>query len=120
MATQRPRALTIATGLLVLFSLLNLMSALVPAFTDGVPPLVVYVSVALGVVGLVAAYGLWALKRWSVWLTVILSVLNILAAAPGIAFAPTIVLFVAATATVVGYALLIVLVMLPASRRAHA
>lgn len=120
MNTQRPTAVTIAAVLLALFSVLNLISTLTPAFTGGVPALVVYGSAVLGLVGLVAAYGLWMLKRWSVWLTIILSALNVLSAAPGIAFAPTTVLFVAALATIVGYALIIVLVVMPVSRRAYA
>jgi hypothetical protein len=38
----------------------------------------------LGVAGLVAAAGLWKLKRWNnVWLTVIVFVLGTLSAAPG-------------------------------------
>ncbi len=118
--STRPTPVAVAAVLLALFSVLNLVSTLIPAFSSGVPALVVYGSAVLGLVGLVAAYGLWALKRWGVWLTIILSVLNILSAAPGIAFAPTTVLFVAAIVTVVGYALIIVLVVLPASRRAFA
>lgn len=118
--TQRPTAVTVAAVLLALFSLLNLLSTLIPEFSNGVPAVVVYGSAVLGLVGLIAAYGLWALKKWSIWLTIILSALNVLSAAPGIAFAPTTVLFVAALVTVVGYALLIVLVMLPVSRRAYA
>ncbi len=120
MNTQRPTAVTVAAALLALFSVLNLISTLVPAFSNGVPAVVVYGGAVLGLVGLVAAYGLWKLKRWSVWLAIILSVLNVLSAAPGIAFAPTTVLFVAALVTVVGYALVVVLVVMPASRRAYA
>ena len=61
------------------------------------------------------------LKKWSLWLTVVVSVLNILSAVPGVAFAPNAPLQVAATATVVVFALIIVLVVgLPSSRRALA
>lgn len=82
--------------------------------------MVVYGGAVLGLLGLLAAYGLWNLKKWSVWVTIVLSLLSILSAAPGIAFAPTTVLFVAALLTVVGYALIIVLVVLPGSWRAYA
>ncbi len=118
--TQRPTTVTVAAVLLALFSVLNLISTLLPAFSDGVPAIVVYGSAVLGLLGLVAAYGLWTLKRWGVWLTIILSVLNVLSAAPGIAFAPTTLLFIAALVTVVAYALIVVLVVMPASRRAYA
>lgn len=120
MNDRRPTTVTVAAALLALFSVLNLVSIIVPAFSEGVPAAVVYGSAVLGVLGLVAAYGLWMLKRWGVLLAVILSVLNVLSAAPGMAFAPTTVLFVAALATVVGYALVILLVVMPASRRAYA
>ena len=118
MNSQRPLSVTIAVVLLALFSLLNLASPLIPAFTDGVPPLVVYSGAALGVLSLIAAAGLWALKRWSVVLTIIVSVVNILSAAPGLLFAPTPGLFVTAIVGIVGYALVIVLVVLPSSRQA--
>jgi len=120
MNTQRPMAVTVAAVLLALFSLLGVVSIFVPAFSEGVPALVVYGGAVLGVLGLVAAYGLWALKRWGMWLAIILSALNLLSAAPGLAFAPTTVLFVAALVTVVGSALIIVLVVLPVSRLAYA
>jgi len=37
------------------------------------------------------------LKKWSIWLTIIVSALNLLSAAPGMAFAPNAALQVAAT-----------------------
>ncbi len=118
MNTQRPLSVTIAAVLLALFSVLNLAFPLFP--TQGIPAFVVYSGVALGVIGLVAAAGLWMLRKWGIWLTIIVSVLNILSAAPGVAAAPNGALQAAATVTVVVFALIVVLVVLPASRRAHA
>jgi hypothetical protein len=120
MNTKRPPAVTVAAILLALFSVLNLVSILIPAFSNGIPAVVVYGGAVLGLVGLLAAYGLWSLKRWGVWIAVILSVLNILSAAPGLAFAPTSVLLVSAIVGIVGYALIILLVVLPVSRRTYA
>ncbi len=120
MNNQRPQAVTIAAVMLALFSSLNVVSAFIPALSDGVPAAVVYGSVVLGLVGLAGAYGLWSLKKWGVWLAIVLSVLNVLSAAPGIAFAPTTLLFVFAFVTIVAYAFVIVLVILPVSRRAYA
>ena len=117
MNTQRPLAVTIAAVLLALFSVLNLTFPLFP--TEGIPAFIVYSGVALGVIGLVAAAGLWMLRKWSIWLTIIVSVLNILTAAPGVTAAPNGALQAAATATVVVFALIIVLAVLPASRRVH-
>ena len=69
--------------------------------------------------GTFAAAGLWMLKRWALWLTIVVAMLNILSAAPGIAFAPNVVLRAAATVTVVGFAVIVLLVVLPNSRRAY-
>ena len=122
MNAQRPLAVTIAAVLLALFSVLNLAFSILvgPAESDGPPTFIVYLAVALGIIGLAALAGLWAPKRWGAVLTVIVSVLNILAAAPGLFVAPTSGLQVSAIAFVVAFALIIVLVMLPTSRRAYA
>ncbi len=120
MNTERPQAVTVAAVLLALMSALGVTTAFVPALTSGVPAVVVYGSAVLGVVGLVAAYGLWRLKRWSVWLAIVVSLLGALSAAPGIAAAPTTLLFVLAAVGTAANVLIIVLAMLPASRRAYA
>ncbi len=52
---------TLAVVLLALGFLLSLISPLLP--TD-YPTIVIYLGVVLGVAGLVAAAGLWALRRW--------------------------------------------------------
>ncbi len=113
----RPLPVAVAAALLALLSLANLLSPLFPS--EGVPTSVIYLSVVLGVFGLIGAAGLWVLKRWSVWLTIIVCVLNILSAAPGIAFAPTAALRVGALVGVIGPALITLLVVLPNSRRAY-
>src|SRR4028119_1114174 len=80
----RPTPVTVAAVLLGILSLLNLAWPLF--LLEAVPAVVVYGGVVLGIVGLVAAGGLWVLKRWGAWLAVVVSALNLLAAAPGIAF----------------------------------
>jgi hypothetical protein len=79
----------------------------------------VYVIIVLGVLGLVAAGGLWMLKRWALWLTIVVCVLNILAAAPGLVFATELSGRLLAMIGVVGFALVILLAVLPGSRRAY-
>ena len=113
----RPQTVTAAV-LQVLLGLANLASPLLPL--EGVPVFVVYLGVVLGIVGLVASAGLWMLRKWSIWLTIVASVLNLLSAAPGVAFAPDEALQVAAAVTVVVSALITVLVVLPTLRRAFA
>jgi uncharacterized membrane protein (DUF2068 family) len=113
----RPLPVTIAAVLMALFSLANLLSPVMPM--EGVSTFVVYSGVALGVAGLLGAVGLWMLKRWALWLTIVVSVLNILAAAPGLVFAPDPTSRGLATIGVVGFAVVILLAVLPNSRRTY-
>lgn len=64
--------------------------------------------------------GLWMLEKWGVWLAIVVCALNLVSAASGIPFAPDAALRVAATATVLVSAVIIVLVVLSTSRRAFA
>jgi uncharacterized membrane protein (DUF2068 family) len=114
---SRPQSVTIAAILLALLSVANLLSPVMPS--EGVPAFVIYLGVVLGVLGLIGAGGLWVLKRWALWLTIVVCVINILSAAPGLAFAPTPTLRVLATIGVVGFAVVILLAVLPNSRRAY-
>ena len=122
MNTQRPPAVTVAVVLLALLSVVTMVPPSLmfsPAVAAQIPAFVTYLGFILGVVGLVAAYGLWALKRWSVWLTIILSAVSILLSVPPILFGPTVAIQVLNIVSGVAFALIIVLVLLPASRRAH-
>ena len=112
----RPLPVTIAAILLALLSLANFLAPLMLPAEAG---FVVYLIIMLGVLGLVAAGGLWMLKGWALWLTVVVSVLNILAAAPGLVFATELTGRVLATIGVVGFALVILLAVLPGSRRTY-
>ena len=115
--SARPLPVIDAIVLLAVLSLANLLSPLMPS--EGVPAFVIYLGVVLGVLGLLGALGLWMLKRWALWLTIVVSVLNILSAAPGLAFAPTPTLRAFATIGVVGFAVVILLAVLPNSRQAY-
>ena len=79
-----------------------------------------YLGYVLGVVGFVAAVGLWMLKTWSYWTTIVVSALNFLLGAPGLVFAPGAALKVLIAVTEVVAILIIILVVLPDSRRALA
>ena len=117
MNTKRPVPVTVAVVLLALLSVLNFISPLLP--TD-YPTIVLFLGGALGVVGLLAAAGLWQMRRWGLLLTIIVSVLNILLAAPGLFAEPHATGKLLAGVTTVGFALIIVLVMRSNSRRAFA
>jgi hypothetical protein len=116
---SRPQPVTVAAIIQALFSLLSLLGPLLPG-SEGVPAGVLYSGIVLGVAGLVASAGLWMLKKWGLWLTVVVNVLGGLSAAPGVGAAPNAGLQAAAIAGVLISALIIVLVVLPSSRRALA
>ena len=122
---SRPQTVTVAAVLLALSSVLfhlafPLWANAVPRGGESVPAIVVFLAVAVGVAGLVGAAGLWMLRRWGIWLAIGVCVLSILDTTSGVAGAPNAALRVVAAVTLVVSALVIVLVVLPASRRAFA
>ncbi len=117
---SRPLPVTVAAILLGVLSLFNSpwpWMLLLPGLEEEPPAFILYSGIVLGIVGLVVAVGLWRMKRWSFWATIVVSVLNFLLGAPGVLFAPGAVRAVLAVLEVVAV-LIIVLVMLPSSRRA--
>lgn len=119
MTLKRSVYLLAALTLLVLLGVGHLAVPFVPG-ADKIPPLVRYGDVALGVLSLVAGFGLWNLRRWGIVLTVIIAALNIASAAPGMIAAPSQALQVVTAAYVVLSLLLIVLVMVRSERTATA
>jgi hypothetical protein len=115
----RPLPVTVAAIVQALFSLLSLPGPLLPG-SEGVPAVVLYSGIVLGVAGLVASGGLWMLKRWGLWLTIVVNVLGGLSAAPGVGAAPNAALQAAAIVGVLISVVVIVLVVLPSSRHALA
>src|SRR5215216_3007360 len=117
---SRPQAVTVAALLLVLLSLFNFPWPWLLLFpgAESPPAFVIYTGFVLGIVGLVVAVGLWMMKAWSYRATIGVCVLNILAGAPGVVFAPGAALKAVIAVTEVVALLIIVLVVLPDSRRA--
>jgi len=118
---SRPLPVTIAAILMALFSLMNFPGPwwyLVPGAVEATPMFVIYSGIVLGIVGIVAAVGLWMMKRWGLLLTIIVAVVNIVFNVLGLAMVPTVALQVAIAVQTIGFVLTIVLVMLPDSRRA--
>jgi hypothetical protein len=117
---SRPLPVTVAAILLVLLSLMNFPFPwwfLFPGVEDP-PTFVIYSGIVLGLVGLVVAAGLWMLKTWCLRATLIVCVINLLLGAPGVVLGPTAPLRVTVLVTEVVAVLIIVLVVLPSSRRA--
>jgi uncharacterized membrane protein (DUF2068 family) len=118
---SRPLQVTVAAILVALISLMNFPGPwwyLVPGAVEATPMFVIYSGIVLGIVGLVAAVGLWMLKTWGLWLTIVVSVVNILFNVFGLAMVPTVALQVVIAVQTIGFVLTIVVVVLPDSRRA--
>ena len=120
---SRPQAVAIAVVLLALLSLMNFPGpwwSLLAGMEQQPPAFIIYSGIVLGIVGLVAAVGLWVLRTWGLWLTVILCVLNILLNISGLPMVPTLALQAAIAVQTVGFVVVLALVVLPTSRRAFA
>ena len=118
----RPLPVTVAAILLVLLSLFDFPWPYELLFPGGEEPpaFILYSGYVVGVVGLVVAVGLWMMKAWSFWATIVVCVLNFLFGLPGLLFAPGAALKALIAVTEIVAVLVIVLVMLPTSRRALA
>src|SRR5829696_8175460 len=116
---SRPPTLTVAAILLVLLSLFDFPWPYMLFFPGAVEPpaFIIYSGYVLGIVGIVVAIGLWRLNKWSYWATIVVCVLNFLLGAPGVVFAPGALKGVIVVGEVVAV-LIVVLVVLPSSRRA--
>jgi hypothetical protein len=114
--TPRPATITIASGLLLLASLFDLTT---PFAQVGPPAPLSYIILGLGVCGLPVVFGVWSMKPWGLLLAIILAVLALLPPLSGLLFAPLAGKVISALVAIV-YALVLVLVMLPATRKAVA
>jgi len=115
MKTSRPLALTFATVLLVLISLGSLATPLLA----GPPVAVKVLSVVMGLLGLLAAYGLWNKKRWGMVVAILVSALNALSGVPGLFVQPNLPATIAAGVGIAISLLIIVLTVLPPARAAY-
>ena len=119
--SPRPQPVTVAAILLALFSLMNFPGPwwyAVPGAAELTPMFVLYSGIVLGVVGLVAAVGLWMMKTWSLWLTIVVCVVNILFNVSGLVMVLPGGLKALIAVQTVGFVLTLVLVVLPSTRRA--
>ena len=117
---SRPQPVSVAAILLVLLSLFDFPWPYQLLFPMAVEPpaFIIYSGYVVGIVGIVVAVGLWMLQEWSFWATIVVCVLNFLLGAPGVLFAPGAALKAVIALTEVVAVLIIVLVVLPSSRRA--
>lgn len=117
----RPTAVIAAVVLSVLVIIGNFASPLLPSGSgeDTVPTFVIVVGIILGLIGIIAVVGLWMLRKWGMILTIVVSAINVLLAAPGIAFGPDAFTKIIAGVFTLISALIIVLTVLPEARRAY-
>jgi len=121
--SPRPLPVTVAAILLALFSLMNFPGPwwyAVPGAAEVTPMFVIYSGIVLGIVGIVAAVGLWMLKTWSLWLTIVVCVLNILLNMSGLVMVLPGGLKALIALQTIGFILTLVLAVLPSTRRALA
>ena len=119
MKTERPTILIITSILLILSTLLSWGTVLLK-MNEGDPGLAILVTVGVieGVLGLVAAAGVFAIKRWGLWLAVVLSIFGIFGAISGVVLWDALLkglCIVGATLNV----LVIVLVVLPSTLQSY-
>src|ERR687886_299946 len=122
MGSRIPQAVAAAAILQVVLNLLNLPGPwwyLFPGAED-VPPFILYTGIVLAILGIVASVELWMLRRWGFWLTIVVSVLNVLLGLPGVFGAPGAGLEAAIAVQTIGFVLVIALIVLPTSRRIFA
>ncbi|MCB0156230.1 MAG: hypothetical protein KDF65_15645 [Anaerolineae bacterium] len=124
MNTQKSLPIVVAVGLHLLFSLGAIVFTLPPILSgadpEGPPMFIIVVTLIIGLLGLVSAWGLWQGQRWGMISTIALRVLDSLGSAPGIVFAPTLALQVLSGVSIALSIVVIVLLLMPASRRVFA
>ncbi len=118
----RPQPVTTATVPPALLSLPNFTAPLyiAPFLRTGYPTVVLFPGIAPGALGLPTTGDLWMPRRWGLLLTITVSVLNILLAAPWIAVESQATGKLLAGVTTAGLALVLLLAMQQNSRRAFA
>ena len=119
---NRPKTYTIAAIIQLLISLFSVFASF-PALIQGAeaveragnsaPYFIYLLGFGLGLLGLVSAYGVWRNQRWGVILTILLRTIDGLFALPGLLFAPTVMLKIAASAGVLIAIVVIALLLWP-------
>lgn len=118
--TSRPRlSLTVALALMLLLGAGHLFVSFAPDASQ-IPLVVVYGDMALGLLSLVAAFGLAKRARWGQVLTLVIAVLTVVSAVPGVVAAPNLALHVITAAYLVLSLVIFGLVAVPSNRGAFA
>jgi peptidoglycan/LPS O-acetylase OafA/YrhL len=119
MKTKRPKIL-ITTSFLLILSTLLIWGIVLLVISDGGDPgwvITVSVGVILGVLSLVVAAGVFVVKRWGMWLAVVVSVFGIVFAIGGVVLSDPSLKKGLCVVLAALYVLVIVLVVLPSARQ---
>ena len=125
MNIERPLPVTIAVVLQALLGLTAIfltMAEMTGAVSpdEGPPMFIVVTSLVVGILSLVSAWGAWQGKKWGQVMTIVLRALDALSSVPGIVFAPTLVMSITATVSVILAIVVIWLLLMPVSRHVYA
>lgn len=125
---NRPQTYTIAAILQFVISVLSIVfsfpdlarGAAASQAADVAPYFITVSGFALGILGLVSAYGIWQGQKWGVILTIAIRLLDGVLALPGVLFAPTLTLKLLAITGVILAIVVIALLLWPRPRLAQA
>jgi hypothetical protein len=116
-ASNRPSPVAWAVWITVALAVGGLLLPLVPA--ADVPGFAIVIGGIGSVLMLVGVWGLWNLCRWGAVLTIVLTLLNVIASVPPIFEAPSNWIRVAAIVGIPLQLAVLALIALPESRRAY-
>jgi hypothetical protein len=114
----RPQAVTAAVVITVVTALATFPSLFLPG-TDEVPAAAIGISIIASLVMLVAAWGLWQLRRWGAVITFALTLLSVLSSIPAFIERPSGWIVASAAVGVPIGIVVLVLIALPSSRRVY-
>ena len=116
-ASRRPTTVAVASVLIVLLGL----SVLIPfPGTGEIPRAALIIGYALAALKVVAGVGVWLCRKWAAILGFVIVLLDALLSAPGAVAAPSAALQVFIIVGILVSIVALVLLALPASRRAYA
>ena len=113
-ATVGPQPVTLASGLLALVIVGNIVGPLLPSSEGEIG-----FGVVAALIASVAAWGLWSLRRWGLVMTIVVATQNMLLDAPGVVVGSTGALKVWAGLTVLVSGAVVFLVTRPEARGAY-
>ncbi len=113
----RPGAVTWAAGLAVALQIMYVVYGFIPA--ADFPGTAIVIGLVVSLVTVVAAWGLWRLRRWGAILLFVVTLLDTLAALPGLFFPPNNWVLAELIVGIPLSVVVLVLIALPSSRRAY-